>query len=253
MKARVLLDSCVLIASSVYMASESIGISLKHKFFDESMNLIGLLRKNIAKRIGIVTPTVEDEAHLVLEKAVKEELTSKNIDQFKFLSIVLNSCESRLKEILDFLLRELIEPSERDRWFIRINDMYEELTRYGRELDVGERASVRTEAVSKGYKKEAYKIYARQEFQLNRQAIRLVKNPPDYNDKLILSEATYLLNLYKQAEGRDITLFLCSTDFHFSPTKDEPPSRVVTKTIQDRFGVICDWPDQVAREIRRAL
>ena len=125
MKVRVLLDSCVLVAASVHMVSDQIGLELKHPFFDESMNLVGLLKKHLAKRIGIVTSTIESETRLVLEEAARTEIVSRSLDQFKLLSVVVNACEDRLDTVLSYLLREPIDSSERDKSYAKVCELYD--------------------------------------------------------------------------------------------------------------------------------
>lgn len=253
MKVRVLLDSCVLIAASVHMVSDDIGVELKHLFFDESMNLVGLLKKHIAKRVGIVTSTVESETRLVLEEAARQEIRSRSLDEFKLLSVVVNACEYRLDTILNYLLREPIDPLERDKYYVRVCEIYDYWIDYGRELDLSETASAKAEGVPKEYKKAAFRIYRQQDYEENRQAIHLAKSPIDHVDKLILSEATYLYNLYKQTEGKDIKVFLASTDTHFSPTRDGLVSRVVTDAVLAKLGVTCDWPNDIAKAVRELV
>jgi hypothetical protein len=235
------------------MASDDIGVELKHAFFDESMTLIGLLKKHIAKRVGIVTSTIENETRLVLEEAARQEILSKSLDEFKLLSIVVNACETRLDTMLGYLLREPIDVLERDKYFARVSELYNQWIDYGRELDVAETAAARTEAVSQGYKKQAFRIYKQQDYAINRQAIHLSKSPIDRIDKLILSEATYLYNLYKQTEGKDIKVFLASTDTHFSPMAGTLVSSVVTDSVSVQLGVICDWPNNVAKAVQGIL
>jgi hypothetical protein len=60
-----------------------------------------------------------------------------------------------------------------------------------------------------------------------------------------------LFNLYKQTERKDIKVFLPFTDTHFVPTRGEGLiSRVVTDAIITRLGVVCDWPNDVAKAVR---
>jgi hypothetical protein len=232
------------------MVSDDIGVELKHAFFDESMTLIGLLKKHIAKRVGIVTHTIENETRLVLEEAARKEILSKSLDQFKFLSIVVNACETRLDTMLGYLLREPIDNLERGKYFARVCALYDYWIDYGRQLDVAETASAKTEAVSEGYKKQAFRIYKQQDYELNRQAIHLSRFPIDHTDKLILSEATYLYNLYKQTDGKDVKVFLASTDTHFSPMAGTLVSSVVTDSVSGQLGVVCDWPNNVAKAVQ---
>lgn len=106
--------------------------------------------------------------------------------------------------------------------------------------------------VPKGYKRLAFDIYRTQDEILNSQLTNLLRKPPDTVDKTILAQAMYLFELYKQTEGKDVTFFIVSTDHHFSPVRKRGlVSRGVTDTIEDLFGIICDWPDQIEQILKR--
>lgn len=254
MKLKVLVDPSILIAGSVYVASvEDLGVPLKHRFFDQTMRLIGLFEKYMAKRIGIVTTTVEDEAYSVLERVVKGELERKIYNRakvFRLLSVTANTCENRLRKILSLLLREPISPVETSKKFIHVTYMCNELEQRARDLP--KKATVKAELAPRGLKGMAFGIYRTQDQLLNAQLMNILIRPIEDSDKLILAQAAYFLDLYKQAEGKKISLFIASTDHHFSPfRRGRLESRQVTDEIESRFGIKCDWPDQIAHIIEK--
>ncbi|MEX2705364.1 MAG: hypothetical protein Q6352_008905 [Candidatus Freyrarchaeum guaymaensis] len=256
MRIKVLFDTSVLVAASTFMISEELSIELKHPFFDESMRLIGFIRKHLAKRIGIVTDTIENQAYNVLDQAVRQELkkkTTKREIDFEILSVILNYCENRLKKkILPVLLREPVDPLEVSKNKARVSEMYENLTNKAQSLP--KPAKLLTEIVPRGFKKTAFNIYRTQDEILNSQLTNLLRNPADPIDQTILAEAIYLLNVYKQTEGKNVMFYIASTDYHFSPVrKKRLESREVTDTIKDLFGILCDWPHEIEQELKSKI
>ncbi len=255
---KVLLDSCVIIAASVLVVSEELSLSIKHRFFDESNRLIGIIKRNLIKRIGIITATVENESFSVLEKSIKDELSEKitsRIRMFQTLSIVFNICESRMRGIIANLVREPVDPAEKMKLFREISDMYQNLREYAFEkVSPNQVADLRAKAVPKRFRKLAYGIYREQAVVGEDQLMRLVYNPPDDIDKEILADATYLLSIYKRTEDKDTHMFLASTDHHFSPVRKRSgmKSRIITDNIKNRFGISCEWPDEVASILEKA-
>jgi len=253
LKAKVLFDTSVLIAASTYTISDELSIHLKHPFFDQSMRLIGFIKSHLAKRIGIVTITVEEQARSVLEQAVRGELkrriTSRAID-FEIFSVILNFCENRLRKILSCLLREPIDPLEVARNFVKVTEMYENLIERAKNLP--KPAFLLTGLVPKRYRTLAFDIYRTQDEIISSQLVNLLRSHPDTVDKTILAQAIHLFELFKQTEGKGVTFFIVSTDHHFSPVRKRGlESRGVTDTIEDLFGIICDWPDQIAQILKR--
>lgn len=260
MRNKVLLDTCVLVSSSVLISGlEDFGVKeIKHPFFDQSTRLVSLLRKHLTKRLGITTTTIESEAYSVLDKAVITELRKEVMDRrilFEILSIVLNQCEKRLREILSFLIREPIDPVERARRYVVVNNMYARLREFATSLP--KPAALMAEAVPKKLRRaiDWFEFYKTQDEILNAQLYNLLYKDVEEEDKIILSEAVYLLNLYKQTEG-EVTLFLVSTDHHFSPVRRMRwviESRRITDEIYANFGIICDWPHEIHQELSKRL
>ena len=224
------------------------------------MNLLGFLKKNVNKRIGTYTTRVEDEAFQVLQKAVTDvigrELKKPSINRevvYRNMSIYVNQCEERLREIRDYLVREPIHPVQESKIFLQVTNMYEELKKEAQSLNPQNLAYEQAGVAPIGYKTIAYEIYKDQRNVEGAQLINLLYNPPGDNDKLHLSGAIYLNNLYKQMESKDITFYFASTDHHFSPMRfpGAKESRKVTDEIERRFGIICDRPQQILNIISK--
>ena len=232
-------------------------LQLKHTFFDQSMNVIGLIKKHINKRIGITTSTIEHQAYSVLSKAIQEEIEKQNVDRrilFQNFSIIKNSCETRLKDdILSCALCESINKKERNLFFNKVEAMYRDLTK--KAATHPKLATLKAKIVPKFIsKKFAYKLYKEQDQLSMKQLTNLLENPVDKIDKIILAEAACLNKLYKETIPDDVEFILVSTDRHFSPYRKEGfESKQVTNEIEKRFGIVCEWPYQVAQELQKTL
>ncbi len=260
MKYKVLLDTNVLVSASICLTLEGSKppILLKHPFFDNCMNLLGLLRKHVPKRIGLLTTTVENEASRVIEHAIEIEIEKSKLprDQlFATLSLVLTRCQDRMQELMQILQREPIRSEDVSPYLRRVTGMYDEFIRQAEAIDLKSETEIKTATASPGFKSVAHRVYRNQGVMLNRQVRQLRFDRPDEDDKLIISEAAYLSSLYKEREGK-IEFFLASSDTHFSPmagTGGGLVSRDVTDRIFREFGVSCDWPLEVAKTLRENL
>jgi len=265
LKVKVLFDSCVIVAGSVFMSGkDDLGIELKHHFYEEAMRLFSLIKKNLSKRIGVVTATIENEALRVLNEAVRGEIRTKyrELDRktlFEYSSIALNACDSRMRKLLSLLQREPVESDKVAVWFTQVAKMYKELKDMAQERkNLKETASMKAQAVPKKVRKYEnwYRIYLRDERRRHAQLLNLLKKDVEAEDQIILAEACYLFNLYKQIEGKDVSFFIASTDHHFSPVRRKGwafESRQVTDEIEKRFGIICDWPDRIYERVSKLV
>ncbi len=259
MKVKVLIESSVLVAASTLGVSQELlstqGEPLKHPFFDQAMGLFGIIRKNLAKRIGVITALIEDESASVLHKAVLKEIEKRVKDRrrsFQILSATLNSCQDRMRELTHQLVREPIDIDSESKWFVKVCDMYNDLIDQANQVNPQDQAYQRASVASTGFRRTAYEIYKKQEEINILQLMRLIYDPPSETDERILAQAILLFNFYKQTIGTDVLFILASTDTHFSPVrvKGGQASTVITDEIEKRFGVVCDWPYQIIERLR---
>jgi hypothetical protein len=257
-KIKALLDSNVLLAASVFVASiEDFDEPFKHDFHDHSMNLIGLLKKNMGKRIGIITKTIEDETHSVLNKVLiktikqfKPHMSNSNV--LRLGSYILGKCEDRLESHLEILTREPILPKIRAEWLRKVEKLYNALDTLADLIDVQEIAYTKAGGSTPRYQKSAYDAILKQEQLIHKQLFRLKEKGAGPTDQAILAEAAYFFDFYSQTG--DVKVYLASCDHAFSPIMGRNyESRQVTDTIHQKLNVTCHWPLNVARMIRKDL
>ena len=231
------------------------GVEIKDVFYEEAMQLISVIKKNINKRIGVTTSAVEDEAYNVMGNAIERKLRQKISDRakvFELLSIAVNACESRLKDILSYVVREPINPLESAKLYIQVSLMYDELHEVA--LNLPQPAYLQTmEAPHFLNKAEIFNIFRTQDECLNAQLTNLIYDPVENTDKTHLAQAVYLCRLYNETEAK-ITMYLASTDSHFVPVRRRGYiSAQVTQTIEDKFGIIADKPSEVFKALTEGL
>jgi len=254
---KVIVDSNVLIASSVFVAYvKDFGSPFKHEFFDDATHLTGLLKKHISKRVGVITNTIENEVHGVFNKSVLDTLrecrpNATKEKLYEFLSIVLNKCEDRLNDLLAVMMREPVLPGHKAPWLPKVKQMYDELIQQASDTNIQDIAYTKAGGSSKRYKPEAYKAILEDEINRHKQLMRLLKKSAGPTDREILAEAAYLYSLYKQYG--DVNFYLASCDLSFSPTGPDYCSHIVTDEIFNRFNIICHWPSEVAKDLQRKL
>lgn len=256
MKYKVFLDTSTLIASSILLTSKTIGQEIKDVFYEEASELLSVIRKNVNKRIGITTTVIEEEAYQVLSSAIERKLKQKIPDRvkaFALLSVAVNACETRLREILTFVVRDPVNAKESAKWHIQVCTMYEDLRKTALKLPAP--AYFKANAAPKFLNKaEMFEIYQKQDECLNAQLTNLIYNPVEDSDKILLSQAIYLCKLYKETEtGGNITMYLSSTDHHFVPVRRSYyVSGQVTQEIEKCFGVIAERPHEIFTVLRKA-
>lgn len=255
MRYKVYFDSNVYISASVLAASKDLKIKIKHPFAEISIRLLDFIKKHMRKRIGIVTYLVEEEARFVLRDAVKsqlaEEVKDRKVD-FEVFSAILNICENRLREFLQYCIREPVEEEDITPIYDQVFNMYAELMKEA--IKLPNPAGFRSSLSPRQIRRLAYNLYKSQDEKENAQLLHLIRKPVEDSDMRILSHAVYLLNTFIQSEGAAIRFFLASCDYHFSPIRRDPIiSKQVTEYIDQRFGIECDFPDQIFFYLNRKL
>lgn len=241
--------------------TDDLGIELKHHFYEQAIRLFSLIRKNLAKRIGVVTATIENETLRVLNDVIRGEIREKygelNTETlFKYFSIALDACDSRMRNLLATLQREPVESDKVSIWFMQVVTMYDALAKKAEGFE--KTAALKASLVPKRIRRMAdwFEIYRTDDVRQNAQLYNLTVKEVETEDKIILAEACYLFNLYKQTEEERVSVYVASTDHHFSPVRRKTwafESRQVTDEIEKRFGIICDWPDRIYKTLSKRL
>ena len=249
---KVFLDACILVSASVYGSYKDLGIELEHQFYAKTVPLFEIIKKYVDRRIGIITLTIETQAIGVIANAVAGELEEKaeeitdpklRADLFKSHTIFFDQCLTHLQENLSLLQREPISQIERDRHYLEVSLMYNNLQNIANRLDINQLINAN---VARRYRRTIrHEVYAQYKKRY-KQLLKLKNEPVEESDKAILCEAISLLNLYQKTNA-NTRMYLASTDYHFSPSNSEGE---ITKQIQKKFQIICDWPDEVAEYLK---
>jgi hypothetical protein len=269
-KHKVLLETTVLIASSLYATRQDLQYykPLKHQFFERSTQLIFVLLKHGGKQIGITTATTTNDAYEHLEKAIIDEL-GKDITQH-VKSVAVNLCENRLDDLVQDFPEQAVNLTKVSEKFGAVAAMYRELLGRAFLVDNTTVTATMTEKFEnlipifhrpRGPKKQRaidryrdLKVeigttqYLRSRSQLTR--LRDIDKRPDTVDMTTLAEATCLHEEFNSKEPT--ILFLASTDKAFSPNLDQNgnvDSNDVTAEIEKQFSVCCDWPERIAGQL----
>jgi hypothetical protein len=258
---KILVETSVLVAASIMAEHRDPGVIIQDKFYDASQRLFSLVRKNIVDRLGITTQTVEAEAFQVLQSAVEEHVQQRARDfrdkskLFEFGSMASNICETRIRRLRNYLLREAIIEEEVEVNIFTVDGMYQALERSVKsDQQIIEEAIRRVppattpnERESVKLQREGYEVFLKRD---NIQYQRLKDRHASPNDIRILAEAMHILSQYRRERGEEFRLYMASTDSNnFVPVKDsEGESRPVTNMIETKTHVICAWPDDILKE-----
>ena len=261
---KIFLDTNVIIAGSIQVKSEELGQPITHIHFQESIHLLTLLRKNLSKKIGITSQTVENETFNNLIKAVKNEF-DKHINHqttnlqaiFNEFAQISNVCLRKARQLLSSLIIETLNDSEVQANLVKVEDMAQHLQRlsgsYATPLNRKIRAKRQKDASSNAsWSAEIHRaVYKAYRDQIERDAVQIcefVANEPNHNsqDKLILAEAITIKNQL----DKETIFFIASNDTRFfSPIRIRGgnKSELVTSEIHNRFGITCDIPQEIRK------
>ncbi len=255
---KVVFDTNIFFAGSIVETSGELGFPIKHKFYDYAINLIRSIRVNPSKRIGITTNFIETEAYKTLSDAVETELEQyvKDIKkEYKVLSALLNRCTDKMGKIFTYLIKEPVDENEVSRLYYRVDSFYGELRdeaqRIAEKLEI--QKDMRVELTPRKYKNFMRGIYSQQDRWPYAQLLNLiVYKDVEPNDKRILSEVIYLHRIYRSLLGSDLKSYIASTDYHFSPIREDGKiSSYISDEIERRFDIICNWPDEIYNLIKK--
>lgn len=88
------------------------------------------MQKNMAKRIGIITATIENEAFGVLDKVIEGELRRRGFsrsENFEVFSCVFNICDIKMRQLIGMLQREPVDAVDVAIKFTMVRKLYDEM------------------------------------------------------------------------------------------------------------------------------
>ena len=256
-RVKVVLETSVLIASSVYFVSKELKSSkiVKDEHFERAMELVSEIGKRVKQRIGVYTRAIAVETRNALRDSIKRRLEERGCDP-NSLTIFFNLCNDQLERTLEMLSLEPVDPQRRSYFLSEVYKMYSQLL---------ERSTVVTEQSTRSLAEQKTAITASRKFwgiqseiqtkqvrQEYRQLYFLRDNPAGPRDKEILAEAAALYESY--AAEAPTELYMASADCsHFSPAISYAGivSNQITKLIEESFHVKCDWPESIANHLRK--
>lgn len=266
---KIFLDTNVIIAASIQANSKEFGKPITHIHFQESSHLLSILRKEVSKKIGITSKTVEGETYNKIIRAVKSEL-DKQLDYqkqniaslFEEFSKISNICLNRTRQILSFIIIENPDKSEIKKNLEKVDDMVSYLhrlsARYATSTNRMIQAKRRKETTSKSFWKaelhrEVYKAFREEVERESIQILKFMEKEPNgnNNDKQILAEAVTIKNQLDNTNQ----FYIASNDTKFfSPLrlKGGRKSNLVTSEINNRFGITCDTPLEIRKIIQKS-
>lgn len=265
---KVFIDSNVVVAASIRANVKSIGITVQHQFYDQSIHLFGVFRKNASKQIGITTKTVRGESFNILSKAVNGIIFDNHPDSFSKRRQLLNSataivnlCYSKMQGLFSTVIMESPDDHEVQTCMQDVNNMSDHVklrynTRYSTSVQKTIEAKRRTEKIMGsawkfGLKKEVYRAHRLQVERESVQPERFMRKYPNRGDSRILAEAIVIKRGY-ESDGDMVNFYIASCDVgFFSPLrlKGNAVSDLVTAEIHNRFGIICDFPKEIIKKL----
>lgn len=257
---KILIDTNVFISASINEHTSDSSIKVKHRFYDQSSNLFGILSKPQNKKIGITTNTVIAETFTVIAKAVKstvneiDDIVKREIT-YESLLIIITQCKEKMKKLISITTKE--QPAEKDVQdaLIKVNEMSESLmsiykTKYKTHECQKIEANRRSEEITSakhllGSLKSATSTDHITQIRRERaQLQKFSKGYPNSTDSRILAEAIVIKNNY----GANEQFFIASYDSgFFSPQKLDggSVSDLVSSEISKRFNIICNSPNDI--------
>ncbi len=258
---RVIVDTSVLIAASLNHTSNELGGKLiQDHFYKNSKPLFHHFKKHLGQELGIVTLDIENAAKVKIIKAVIRKISeltkishsnlSKNLNNYsETLMYITNS----LLENINSLTRVPIDEKEIQKLALKIHSFYENLKIILHKKNPQKRINKRTRGGIPGLK-DYFRKFAEEDEVNNLSVFRklskkLIMSPPDINDCRILAQAIYLSKRRKET-----SILIASTDYHFSKVKldvDDELNTFIPDNIMKKFGIICNWPENILKEISK--
>lgn len=258
---KIIPDTNVIVSASIMENLEEIGI-VKHEFYDTSIQLFSLFKKQTPDVEGIAIPKVKSECFGVLSRAVKDTFVpNRKLDPVlkeKFYDnavSIVSSSEHKMRNLLARLRKIQLDPVQIAKNLQDVQNMSKDLKRdydnkYKRKDWRRKESKKRAKPVTsepkwqQEQKDEAVLAHGVQVTRESKQLERFVRKYPNASDQEILAQAITFKILLNDPDSR-ILLASSDTGF-FSPYYYYGgKSDTVTERIFVKFGIRCDHPRQI--------
>lgn len=182
-------------------------------------------------------------------------LTRKVADKskhYEYKSIAWNACSDNMRKLTNVLLREPCDEKALPDLNDEVYQMFRGLERRClTERDIIDIAHHRIGGTTATMRRYMFNTQIALLKKDNAQLQRLKSAHASPSDIKILAEATQIKRRY-EANGQKLHFLLASTDTNnFSPANSpHGPSRPVTDEILRRFGIECDWPQEILKKYK---
>ena len=261
---KIIFDTNVLVAACIIENAGESNTVIKHEFYDQSIRLVSLLKRDNNCH-GVLISTVKTEPYTVLGKAVYQVFVPDSLNDshrrmlFYENSIALvASSEQKLDKLIGYLEEGEYDPEEMDKNIERVKSMSRDLRmmwkekhskKKWRKQESGKRAkTVLKEPRNQEQKEE---VISAHDSQLARESLQLGRfvRKSNSRDELILAETISVMQFYeKTGDSYDFWIASCDSGF-FAPYIRSylGTSDTVTREIENRFKIRCDYPQKIYR------
>ncbi|MCY4491849.1 MAG: hypothetical protein OXC46_10405 [Thaumarchaeota archaeon] len=274
MRLKILLDSTIIIAASIYNTREKTGLVENRS---GATDLINELIKHVNEKIGITTQTLYAESMNGLKKGIKNAMpkTLSAYDETNTLERSINVCEDEVYRLSMYLFqytseylkgKELqdakVEIEKLSKYIkVRHETMYKDDDSQRKEAERRTKIEIKQQQ-NKGSWKVIFEKYREQVRIESKQVKKFMSKEPNAKkldgkksndgnsgDKRILTESAAIkYKLEKNKEPIDFYIASYDTGFFSPQLVNGKKSDVVTKEIKKRFGIICDHPGEIIRQ-----
>lgn len=119
MTAKIIVDTNVVVAASVIENISELDITVKHEFYDQSIQLFSLFKQDDNEVSGILVPTVKTESYRILSRAVRETFVPDSLNDPRRRALFYNdavaiiaSSEQKMRKLMKRLSEEEYDTDE---------------------------------------------------------------------------------------------------------------------------------------------
>ena len=259
--AKVIPDTNVIVAASIMENIDELGITVKHDFYDQSIQLFSLFSPpKLAE--GYAMPQVKAECFGVLSKAVKDVYVPKrlsdNAAKEKFYDdavSIISSSEHKMRGLLSRLKKIRLDCSHVQKNLGNVKKMSNDLRelyeqKYRKKQSRKKESKIRAKPIltepkwKKEQKEEVVQTHDGQIAREAKQLERFVRKDNGADERILAQAITFKNSL---SESAPFILLASSDTGFFSPYEHHNYGRsdIVTKEIHKRFGIVCDHPRNI--------